>query len=131
MYATHLRMFVGGLALAMSMSWAKGQDSGPIDQAPSLHGHYGVGHEKWHREFYSKLKRNDGSPCCSNYDCRPTKSRWVRDHYEVEVEGRWTVVPWDIIKPEIAPDSGAHVCASPETDGFMASLFCVILPPDS
>jgi hypothetical protein len=23
-------------------------------------GHYGVGHEKWHGGFYTKLKRNDG-----------------------------------------------------------------------
>jgi len=89
-----------------------------------------VDHEWWHQEFYSKLKRNDG-PCCSNYDCRPTQSRWVLDHYEVKVESKWTVVPWDIIKPEIAPDGGAHVCASPEGDGCVATLFCVILPPDS
>jgi len=124
---------VAGLALAMFMSRAMGQDAGPIDQAPSiyLHGHHGVGHEKWHQEFYSRLKRNDGSPCCSDYDCRPTQSRWADGYYEVKVEGKWTAVPWDTIKPEIAPDGGAHVCASPAGDDLVASLFCVILPPDS
>ena len=35
-------------------------------------GYYGVGHDKWHQGFYSKLKRNDGQgSCCNLIDCRP------------------------------------------------------------
>ena len=59
-------------------------------------GYYGVGHDKWHQGFYSKLKRNDGQgSCCNLMDCRPTQSRMVGDHYEVKVDGAWTPVPYD------------------------------------
>ena len=29
-------------------------------RAVAQEGYYGVGHDRWHREFYSKLNRNDG-----------------------------------------------------------------------
>jgi hypothetical protein len=54
--------------------------------AAAQEGYYGVGHDKWHQSFYSKLKRNDGQgSCCNLMDCRPTQSRMVGDHYEVKV----------------------------------------------
>jgi len=57
-----------------------------------------VGHDKWHQDLYSKLKRNDGhGSCCNLMDCRPTQSRMVGDHYEVKVDGEWTLVPNDKI----------------------------------
>ncbi len=28
--------------------------------AVAQEGYYGVGHDRWHTEFYSKLNRNDG-----------------------------------------------------------------------
>jgi hypothetical protein len=56
--------------------------------AAAQEGYYGVGHDKWHQNFYSKLKRNDGKgSCCNLMDCRPTQSRMVGDHYEVKVDG--------------------------------------------
>jgi hypothetical protein len=56
--------------------------------AAAQEGYYGVGHDKWHQGFYSKLKRNDGGgSCCNLMDCRPTQSRMVGDHYEVKVDG--------------------------------------------
>src|SRR5262249_13659074 len=80
--------------------------------AAAPEGYYGVGHDKWHQGFYSKLKRNDGQgPCCNLMDCRPTQSRMVGDHYEVKVDGVWTPVPYDKINNAVAPDGGAHVCA--------------------
>ena len=49
--------------------------------AAAQEGYYGVGHDKWHQGFYSKLKRNDGQgSCCNLMDCRPTQSRMVGDH---------------------------------------------------
>ena len=34
--------------------------------AVAQEGYYRVGHDRWHREFYSKLNRNDGrGTCCS------------------------------------------------------------------
>jgi hypothetical protein len=34
--------------------------------AAAQEGYYGVGHDKWHQGFYSKLKRNDGRGSCCN-----------------------------------------------------------------
>src|SRR4029450_11658235 len=55
--------------------------------AEAQEGYYGVGHDKWHQGFYSKLKRNDGrGSCCNLMDCRPTQRRMGGDHYEVKVD---------------------------------------------
>jgi hypothetical protein len=54
--------------------------------AAAQEGHYGAGHDKWHQDFYLKLRRNDGGSCCNLMDCRPTQSRMVGDHYEVKVD---------------------------------------------
>ena len=99
--------------------------------ASAQEGYYGVGHGKWHAEFYSKLRRNDGGSCCNLMDCRPTQSRRVDDHYEVKVDGVWTSVPSDKINDVIAPDGGAHVCAPEQNGTYKGILFCVILPPQT
>jgi hypothetical protein len=97
--------------------------------AAAQEGYYGIGHDKWHRDFYSKLKRNDGrGSCCNLMDCRPTQSRMVGDHYEVKVDGAWTPVPYDKINNVVAPDGGAHVCAPRQVGHNKGVLFCVILP---
>jgi hypothetical protein len=99
--------------------------------AGAQEGYYGVGHDRWHQDFYSTLKRNDGrGPCCSLIDCRPTQSRMIGDHYEVKVDGAWTPVPSDRINNVIAPDGGAHVCAPLQEGSNKGVLFCVVLPPD-
>jgi hypothetical protein len=72
--------------------------------AAAQEGYYGAGHDQWHRDFYSKLKRNDGQgSCCSLMDCRPTQSRTVGDHYEVKVDGEWMPVPNDKISTWLRP----------------------------
>src|SRR6266508_1232399 len=90
-----------------------------------------VAQDRWHRDFYSKLNRNDGKgTCCNLMDCRPTQSRMVGDHYEVKVDGEWTPVPNDRLNNVVAPDSGAHVCA-PRQEGLNKGVvFCVVLPPE-
>jgi hypothetical protein len=94
-------------------------------------GYYGVGHDRWHKEFYSKLNRNDGKgTCCDIMDCRPTQSRMVGDHYEVKVDGEWTPVPNDKINHVVAPDGGAHVCAPRQVGPNKGVIFCVVLPPE-
>jgi hypothetical protein len=99
--------------------------------AAAQEGYYGVGHDKWHQGFYSKLKRNDGQgSCCNLMDCRPTQSRMVGDHYEVKVDGAWTPVPYDKINNVVAPDGGAHVCAPRQVGQNKGVLFCVILPTE-
>jgi hypothetical protein len=99
--------------------------------AAAQEGYYGVGHDKWHQGFYSKLKRNDGQgSCCNLMDCRPTQSRMVGDHYEVKVDGAWTPVPYDKINNVVAPDGGAHVCAPRQVGQNKGIIFCVILPSE-
>ena len=94
-------------------------------------GYHGVGHDDWHRGFYSNLKRNDGGgSCCNLMDCRPTQSRMVGDHYEVKVDGEWVPVPKDKINNVVAPDGGAHVCAPRQVGPNKGVLFCVILPSE-
>ena len=109
----------GGLAVVLFAS-AAAQD-----------GYYGVGHDKWHQNFYSKLKRNDGQgSCCNLMDCRPTQSRMLGDHYEVKVDGEWVPVPNDKINNVVAPDGGAHVCAPRQVGSNKGVLYCVILPSE-
>ena len=92
-------------------------------RAVAQEGYYGAGHDPWHMEFYSKLNRNDGKgTCCNLMDCRPTQSRMVGDHYEVKVDGEWTPVPNDRINNVVAPDGGAHVCASKRLEQRRALL---------
>src|SRR5262245_13207174 len=103
----------------------------PYVGAAAQEGYYGAGHGKWHKDCYSKLKRNDGQGwCCNLFDCRPTQSRMVGDHYEVKVDGEWMSVPNDKINNVIAPDGGAHVCAPRQVGRNKGVLFCVILPPE-
>jgi len=92
-------------------------------RAVAQEGYYGVGHDRWHMEFYSKLNRNDGKgTCCNLMDCRPTQ--------RVKVDGKWMPVPNDRINNVVAPDGGAHVCA-PRQEGLNKGvLFCVVLPPE-
>jgi hypothetical protein len=100
--------------------------------AGAQEGLYGIGHDKWHRDFYAKLRRNDGQgPCCSQTDCRPTQSRKVGGIYEVRLDGAWTLVPESVINRETAPDGGTHVCAPQQTGHSKGLIWCVILPPDS
>jgi hypothetical protein len=120
------REFIAALGGAFSVFlWlgAAAQDAGTGD--------HGIGHDLWHEDFYSTLRRNDGGgPCCSMMDCRPTQSRKVNGSYEVKVDGAWISVPQDKINNVIAPDSGAHVCAPEQVGSHKGELFCVILPPE-
>lgn len=95
-------------------------------------GRHGIGHERWHGAFYSRLVRQDGKSCCSLTDCVPTQSRMVDDHYEVLVDGEWTPVPEHVIQHVSAPDGGAHVCfpKQPHPQYPKGTLFCVVLPPE-
>ena len=124
-------MALGGTFLLMFCLDTAARDAGPVQYGTTQQGRYGVGHDKWHRDFYASLRRNDGQgPCCSLTDCRPTQSRMVGDHYEVKLDGEWVRVSnWTIINV-VAPDGGAHVCAPEQISHHKGVLFCVILPPE-
>src|SRR5262249_16026708 len=100
-------------------------------RAVAQEGYYGVGHDRWHREFYSKLKRTHGrGTCFYPMDGRATQSRMVGDQYEVKVDGEWTPVPNEPINNVVAPDGVAHVCAPRQVGPNKGVLFCVVLPPE-
>jgi len=95
-------------------------------------GRHGVGHDKWHESFYSKLIRKDTKmSCCNLADCSPTTSRMIGDHYEILVNGEWTRVPRETIQNVTAPDGGAHVCAPKQQGVNKGVLYCVVLPPET
>ena len=102
-----------------------------VVSAAAQEGHFGVGHDKWHRSFYDHLLQKDGSSCCNHSDCRPTQSRMVDNHYEVKVDGQWVTVRKDKILNVVAPDGGAHVCAPHQIEGEPGLIYCVVLPPES
>ena len=99
--------------------------------ATAQEGRLGIGHERWHQDFYAKLRRNDGTgPCCSLTDCRPTQSRMIGDHYEVKVDGKRVPVPSDKINNVVAPDRGAHVCVPRQIGSHKGELLLRHLPPE-
>jgi len=100
--------------------------------ASAQDGHFGQGHDTWHRGFYATLLRPDNKgPCCNLTDCRPTSGRQVGNHYEVKVNGAWVEVPATKILKEAAPDLGFHVCAPYKFNGKAESLYCVVIPPET
>jgi hypothetical protein len=101
-----------------------------LQTAAARDGYFGVGHDKWHRDFYEHLSQKDGGSCCNHSDCRPTQSRMLGDHYEVKVDGQWVPVRKDKIINVVAPDGGAHVCAPHEIEGDQGLIYCVVLPPE-
>jgi hypothetical protein len=108
------------LAFTIVVSPVKAQD-----------GHFGDGHDQWHKDFYERLIRKDTkTSCCNLADCRPTSARMVGDHYEVQVDGVWMSVPQDAIQNVSAPDGGAHVCAPPQNGRNKGVIYCVVLPPE-
>jgi hypothetical protein len=117
------RAFIAALGIALSVFLYLG--------AAAQDGYHGAGHDRWHQDFYAKLRRNDGQgSCCSLMDCRPTQSRMIGDHYEVKVDDEWVPVPNDKINNVVAPDGGAHVCAPRQVGRNKGVLFCVILPSE-
>jgi len=94
-------------------------------------GDHGQGHDAWHADFYSTLRRPDTkTSCCNLADCRPTEIRSAGDHYEVKKDGRWIRVPPEKIVKVSPPDGGAHICAPPSTNTIWGpdEVFCIIMP---
>jgi hypothetical protein len=123
------------IAMAPTRGLAQDQHAGHDHQASQgFQGKHGVGHERWHEQFYSKLMRKDTrTSCCNLSDCVPTQARSVDDHYEVLVDGEWTRVPQNVIQNVTAPDQGAHVCFPKQPSSYYpkGTLFCVVLPPET
>jgi len=76
-------------------------------------GEHGDGHAQMHDTYKGwRLPNNQGTSCCNDNDCRPTRAY-------VDEEGRWRVwngimwlvVPWDRVLPaDFAHDGRSHLC---------------------
>lgn len=139
MFGNPLKALIIAISCLGLATFAQAQDhthvhnATPVSTPPDIayEGRHGVGHGVWHAEFYSKLRKSNGESCCSGYDCSPTQSRAVGDHYEVMVEGEWTYVPPDTIRKVQAPDGGAHVCFPDKGTLYpKGTIFCVVLKPE-
>jgi len=119
------------IALALAAMFVVGVRH--LARAQDYQGRHGHGHDRWHGEFYSKLKRNDTkTSCCDLSDCVPTQSRMVGARHQVMVDGEWTDVPPEVIQKVTAPDGGAHVCFPKPSPLYpKGTLFCVVLPPET
>jgi hypothetical protein len=103
-----------------------------VTSVKAQQGHFGHGHDKWHKDFYEGLRYKDtNASCCNLADCRPTSVRYTGAYYEVMVDGVWTPVPPNAIQNVTAPDLGAHVCAPKQEGTGRGVIYCVVLPPET
>ena len=80
---------------------------------------------------YEKFKRLNGSSCCNNQDCRPT--RYVYDEHGALImypDGRPVVIPRRLLNQSPSDDGNAHWCGLVDSSGT-AHTFCAILPLQS
>ena len=100
----------------------------PLKAEETYHGH---GHSELHH-WYRRLMRPDfpSYRCCNDQDCRPTRARWNKGHWEAQKDGRWIRIPNEKISREQSIDSRPHICAPPTSHPkFHADyVFCFVKP---
>lgn len=111
---------LGLLALAVLMFSSA---SAPAQEQPEGEGYWGVGHGRYH-QLYKKMHNQNGTHCCSDGDCSPTRGRTMADgSFEVMVNGRWTKVgASQKVVDAYGLDENWHVCF----DRNSLWVFCVI-----
>lgn len=68
-----------------------------------------AGHARWHH-IYKQWLTPSGTSCCNERDCAPGLARVTASGVEVEIDGRWTPVPADRVRPYNSPDLNDHIC---------------------
>lgn len=69
--------------------------------------------------FGSLIDPDTTAPCCSVADCRIVEHRIVRDHFEVEVEGRWVGIPEEKVLHRTDNPTGQAVLCSSKALGIL------------
>ncbi len=109
------------------------------DGKPTEMGDFGFRHHEFH--YWYQTGERDGtalkrplSPttsCCDD-DCRPVNAKMVDGVWFVYIDRDWSRVPDNVIKNNvIAPNGGAHVCASRRYKGAGVApptIYCFIPP---
>jgi hypothetical protein len=89
----------------------------------------GIGAAHAH-DIYTDLVGRDGGSCCNGKDCKPAPYRMTAAGVEMFVDGRWVLVPEDVIQYRTLPGdtgetAGGHWCGLENYD----ATYCAILPP--
>jgi hypothetical protein len=68
------------------------------------------GHVSAH-DWYTELKTEDGTSCCSMKDCHPVLHRYTEDKdLEIQIGRIWIVVNSALVLSVSSPDDVAHAC---------------------
>jgi hypothetical protein len=83
-------------------------------------------------DIYTDLIARDGGSCCNGKDCKPAPYRMTTAGVEMFVDGRWVLIPEDVIQYRTLPGdtgetAGGHWCGLERYD----ATYCAILPPSS
>ena len=115
-----MKLVLAAALLSLSSVTPAGAQDSFMSKRPQ--GFAGEGHAEHHDKYLGLTNKLNGAGC-SGRDCRPSQSRWNpnADACEVMVDGRWQLVPNDLVILDDAwlqhigrPrwDQQAHVCAS-------------------
>jgi hypothetical protein len=91
----------------------------------------GIGAAHAH-DIYTDLVGRDGGSCCNGKDCKPAPYRMTAAGVEMFVDGRWVLVPEDVIQYRTLPGdtgetAGGHWYGLENYD----ATYCAILPPSA
>jgi hypothetical protein len=84
-------------------------------------GRHGEGHAQHHDEYQHWKRPGTNASCCSNADCRPTRTyRDDNDQWRAWDGRRWIVVPDSKVLNFRAKDGAGHLC---EANGV---IYCLV-----
>jgi hypothetical protein len=110
------RLSKQSLVIIAYISWAAVSAAAPPDHAdPAL------------ATWFRSLKAPNGTACCTAADCRRASHRVSANGYEVMIDDKWVVVPWErVLRRTDNPTGEAVVCRVPGT----TLILCFVRPPD-
>jgi hypothetical protein len=84
-------------------------------------------------DIYGDLRGMNGSLCCNNQDCHPTRYRFTPDkRVEMFVEGKWMLIArhaiqYRALSGDTGETDGGHWCG--RNYGHGPITYCAVLPP--
>jgi hypothetical protein len=77
--------------------------------------------------WFRSLKAPNGTACCDAADCRRATDRMTAHGFEVMIDHKWVVVPWErVLRRTDNPTGDAIVCHVPGT----TLILCFVRPPE-
>lgn len=72
-------------------------------------------------DWFNSLRTATGGSCCSIADCRHYSYRTAGDHYEIDYNGQWLVVPNSALIPRYDNPTGRAVACV-----YSGSVLCFV-----